>query len=239
MANPLLTILELRDRLAPEEAAVVEGLVEKPVRVDAGEDLVRHGESPKHSTVMLSGLSARYNLLRDGKRQISAVHIAGDFIDLHSFLLDPMDHSVTALTDCDVVEVPHTVLREISETLPHLTRMFWLLTVIDAAIFRQWLVASGHLPAAGQIAHFFCEIYVRMTVVGLADGHAFDLPISQSDLGDAMGLSNVHVSRCLKALREDGVLQWDGKLAVIQDWQALKALAEFDPSYLNLARRRR
>ncbi len=239
MTNPLLTVLERRDRLSPVERAAVDRLFGEPSHVPAGRDLVREGDRPSHSTFMLSGISARYNLLSGGKRQISAMHIAGDFVDLHSLLLDPMDHSVVALTECDVVEVPHGLLIEISVTLPHLTRMLWLLTVIDAAIFRQWLVASGHLQAVGQIAHFFCELYVRMSVVGLAEEHGFDLPISQSDLGDAMGLSNVHVSRCLKSLRSDGLLQWDGRMASILDWPGLQRLAEFDPSYLNLDPRAR
>ncbi len=241
MTNPLAVVLERRDRLTEEEHAVIERLVEAPapITLAAGTDMVREGSDPTHSTLMLAGLSARYNILRDGKRQISAVHIAGDFVDLHSLLLRPMDHSVLALNDCTIVEVPHTLLREISQTQPHLTRLLWLLTLIDAAIFRQWLVASGHLQAIGQISHFFCEIYMRLSVVGLIEGLTFDLPISQSDLGDSMGLSAVHVNRCLKTLRADGILEWNGRRAVIRDWDRLCELAEFDASYLNLDRRAR
>jgi CRP-like cAMP-binding protein len=234
MPNPLATVLERRDRLTPEEIRLVEGLLDEPHPVAAGTDLVRQGDNPHFSTLMLSGLSARYNILNDGKRQISAIHVAGDFVDLHSLLLQPMDHSVGALTDCRVVTVPHPALRAISASQPHLTRLLWLLTLIDSAIFRQWLVASGHLQAVGQIAHFFCEMHTRLEVVGLTDGLAFDLPISQADLGDAMGLSAVHVNRCLRTLREEGILEWNGGRAVIRDWDAARDLSEFDPGYLNL-----
>jgi CRP-like cAMP-binding protein len=234
MTNPFRTALERRDRLSEEEVAVVESLVSRPEPVPAGTDLVRDGDRPEHSTLMLSGFSARYNLLADGKRQISAVHVPGDFVDLHSLLLDPMDHSVLALTDCQVVHVPHARLREITATQPHLTRLLWTLTVIDAAIFRQWLVASGHLPAVAQIAHFFCELWTRLSAVGRAAEYSFDLPISQADLGDAMGRSAVHVNRCLMTLRREHLLDWTGGRATILDWDGLRARAEFDPAYLSL-----
>ena len=239
MSNPLLNVLERRDRLTAEETAVIERFVLRPVRVAAGADMVSEGKSPVHSTLMISGFSARYNMLSDGKRQISAVHVPGDFVDLHSLLLDPMDHSVLALTDCRVVEVPHALLREISETHPHLTRLLWTLTVIDAAIFRQWLIASGHLTAVGQISHFFCELWTRLSVVRLTEGNSFDLPINQTDLGDAMGLSVVHVNRCLMTLRRNGLLEWSGGRVTILDWDELRLLAEFDAEYLNLTRRSR
>ncbi len=235
MTNPFRIALERRDRLSPEEAAVIDRLIDRrPVPVPAGTDLVRDGERPEHSTLMLSGFSARYNVLNDGKRQISAVHVPGDFVDLHSLLLDPMDHSVLALTDSQVVQVPHARLRELTETHPHLTRLLWTLTVIDAAIFRQWLVASGHLPAVAQIAHFFCELWTRLSAVGLAAENSFDLPISQADLGDAMGRSAVHVNRCLMALRRERLLDWTGGRAKILDWGGLQARAEFDAAYLSL-----
>jgi CRP-like cAMP-binding protein len=239
MSNPLRVALERRDRLTAVEMAVIEQLVSSPVPVAAGTDMVREGERPGHSTLMISGFSARYTMLSDGKRQISAVHVPGDFVDLHSLLLDPMDHSVVALTDCHTVEVPHLRLREISETHPHLTRMLWTLTVIDGAIFRQWLVASGHLPAVGQISHFFCELWTRLSVVRLTEAHSFDLPISQADLGDAMGLSTVHVNRCLMSLRRNGVLEWSAGRVTILDWNELQLLAQFDAGYLNLTQRAR
>ncbi len=239
MDNLLLKTLELRDELSAAERAVVSDMIQTVHRVSARTDFVSEGDRATNSSLMLSGLSARYNVIGDGKRQISAIHIPGDFVDLHSLLIEPMDHSVTALTDCNIALVPHNLLRELTRSEPHLMRMFWLLTVIDSAIFRQWLVAAARLPAEAQLGRFFCEIHTRMNAVGLADGFSFDLPITQTDLGDAMGLSLVHVNKSLQKMRREGLLLWQGSRVDLLDWERLTAMAEFDPTYLNLERARR
>lgn len=236
MTTHLLMNLERRDELSAVERETIRAMVRSVRCFPAGSDIVESGSLPKWSCLMLSGLSARYNMVGDGKRQISAVHIAGDFVDLHGLLIRPMDHSVVALTDCDIAIVPREVLQEITGTQPHLTRMLWLLTVVDAAIFRQGFVAAARLPAEGQIARFFCEMQTRMAAVGLAEGLSFDLPITQADLGDALGLSQVHVNKSLQKMRRDGLLSWRGSRATLLDWARLSKVAEFDPTYLNLER---
>ncbi len=185
---------------------------------------------------MLSGLSARYNLISDGRRQISVIHIPGDFVDLHSLLIEPMDHCVVALTPCRIATVAHQTLRDLTGAEPHLMRLLWLLTVIDAAIFRQRLVAAARLPAEAQLARFFCEMHERLSIVGLTNDFGFDLPLTQTDLSDAMGLSLVHVNRCLQKMRSEGLFRWQGGRVTILDWARLTDLAEFDPTYLNLER---
>jgi CRP-like cAMP-binding protein len=232
--NPFLLNLECRDQLSDSEKSIVKQLSERRQRFAAKSDIVSAGESPRNSCLMLSGLSARYNLLDDGRRQITAVHVPGDFVDLHSLLLTVMDHSVLALSDCEIAMVPHDFLRELSVAEPHFTRLLWLLTVIDAAIYRRWLVASGRLSSVGQIAHFLCEIFVRLDTVLLAENFTFRLPMSQLDLSDAMGLSVVHANRTLQHLRRDGLIQWQGDTVRILDWPGLQDVAEFDPTYLNL-----
>ncbi len=234
MTNPFLLSLQKRDRLSADEVRFVEELSSRKRRFPAKSDIVRAGDKPRESCLMLSGLSARYNLLDDGRRQITAVHLAGDFVDLHSLLLAQMDHSVLAVTDCEISMVPHEYLRELSVGQPHFTRLLWLMTIIDAAMYRQWLVAAGRLPSVGQIAHFICEMYVRMEVVELTDGLSFQLPISQSELSDAMGLSVVHVNRTLQQLRKKRLIEWQGDTVRILDWDGLQRVAEFDPTYLNL-----
>jgi len=234
LSNPFLLLLERRDSLSPEERHIVAQLAARPRQIPAKRDIATEGDSPTESCLMLSGFSARYNILGDGKRQITAVHVAGEFVDLHSLLLARMDHSVMALTDCTVSMVPHDYLREISVTHPHLTRLLWLLTVIDSASYRQWLVAAGRLPAAGQIAHFLCEIFVRLEIVEQTEGNRFRLPISQTELSDAMGLSVVHVNRTLQDLRKRNLIVWQGDEVEILNWQGLKNLGQFDPTYLNL-----
>lgn len=232
--NPFLLSLQKRDQLSPEEVAIVDKIASWKNNYPAKWELVAEGDTPTTSCLLLSGFAARYSVLADGRRQITAIHVAGDFVDLHSFLLARMDHSVTLLTDCTVAKVPHTYLRTLTEQQPHFTRMLWLLTIIDAATYRRWLLAAGRLSSAGQIAHFFCEMFVRLQLVEQTDGFTFNLPISQGELSDAMGLSIVHVNRTLQTLRSRKIISWQGDEFRILDWNALKALAEFDPTYLNL-----
>jgi len=234
MTNPFLLALQRRDRLSPEEVLIVESLSRKTRTVPARSDLVVQGDSPRESSLLLAGAAARYNIIGDGKRQISALHFAGDFVDLHSLLLQSMDHSVLALTDCQVAGVPHEILREISTTHPHLTRLLWLFTVIDAAIFRQWLVAAGRRSVQAQLAHLLCEVWTRLEIVDLVDGYTFQLPLSQTDLSDAMGLSLVHVNRTIQAMKRQRLVDWTGQVVRILNWPNLQKLAEFDPDYLQL-----
>jgi CRP-like cAMP-binding protein len=230
----LIRKLERRDVLLDEERQVLEGAVTRVKEARMDEDLVRDGERPSESTLLLEGFAARYKLLQNGRRQITALHIPGDFIDLHSFLLKKMDHSVVALTPCRICLVPHSTLREITETHLHLGRLLWLSTLIDAAIHREWLVAMGRRPALNQIAHLVCELFLRLQVVGLTQDMSFELPLTQAELGDVLGLSTVHVNRVIKQLRADGLVTWSEQRIVIEDWTRLQEVAEFDPTFLNL-----
>jgi CRP-like cAMP-binding protein len=232
--NPFLLNLSRLDHLSPDEVAIVEGLSTRRKRFAAKTDIVLEGDRPHNSCLLLSGFAGRYNVLNDGRRQITAVHIAGEFVDLHSLMLAQMDHSVLALTECEISLVPHEMLRELTRTHPHLARLMWTLTVIDAAVHRQWLVAAGRLSSLAQVAHFLCEMYVRLDVVHQTDGFSYRLPLSQNELSDTMGLSLVHINRTLQELRRDGLIEWQGDQVRILDWVRLSALAEFDPTYLNL-----
>ena len=124
---------------------------------------MRETERPGRSTLVLSGITCRYRNLENGKRQITAIHVPGDFVDLHSFLIKQMDHSVGTLSPCIVAYAPHEGLERITERLPHLARLLWLLTLIDASIHRQWLVTMGAYPALNRTAHLLCELFTRLT----------------------------------------------------------------------------
>ena len=221
--SAFLLNLESRDVLTDRERDIAQSLCEDGHVMDAGTDIVREGDAPSYSCLLLSGFAARYNVLVDGRRQITAVHVAGDFIDLHSLLLTRMDHSVLALDECRVAFVPHDLLRDLTAREPHFTRLLWLLTVIDAAAYRQWLVAAGRLSSAGQIAHFMCEMYERLRIVDLVDGLSLRLPMNQVDLSDAMGLSVVHVNRTLQLLRESGPVAAIGLAFAVQQLPAIPA----------------
>ncbi|MEQ1956044.1 Crp/Fnr family transcriptional regulator [Mesorhizobium sp. CN2-181] len=231
--------LTQRDALSTLERGLIAEMTAKRRTFDAKTDIVKQGSSPTHSCLMVSGYSARVNLVADGRRRITAVHVPGDFVDLHSLLLSRMDHSVTALNSCEVALVPHNLLRQVTENHGHLSRLLWMLTAIDAAIYRQWLVASGRLSSVEQLGHFLCEMALRLRVIDKSDGKAFRLPMSQAELGDAMGLSVVHVNRGLQQLRRANLITWRGDAVQILNFAALQQLSGFDPTYLDLERRER
>jgi CRP-like cAMP-binding protein len=235
MTAPLIRKLEQSDVLSDEEKDVLERCFTRIRDFRADEDIVREGDRPTDSCIILEGFAARYKVLPSGRRQISAIHISGDFVDLHSFLLKTMDHGVMTLAPTRCAFVPHANLKKITEEYPHLTRTLWLSTLIDSAIHRTWLTAMGRSSATAQLAHLICELHVRLGAVGLTNGNSFHLPITQEELGDALGLSTVHVNRVLTELRNGGIVQWQGGGAVtILDWDRLSEIAEFSPTYLSL-----
>ncbi|HZH50729.1 MAG TPA: Crp/Fnr family transcriptional regulator [Microvirga sp.] len=230
----LVRKLAQRDELSHEEKRILRDIIVRIKEYRADEDMIREGDRPTESTLLLEGFAARYKGLANGKRQITALHVPGDFVDLHSFLLKTMDHGIVALTPCRAGAVPHEALREISERHPHLARLLWLNTLVDGAIHREWIVAMGRRPAPGQMAHLFCELFLRLQAVGLTEDHSFRLPLTQAELGDTLGLSTVHVNRVLQELRADGLISWRGDTVEIEDWDGLVRVAEFDPAFLNL-----
>lgn len=226
--------LALRDVISAAERDALSAAAGGEAEIPAGADLVREGDRPDRSTLVVSGFTTRYRVLSDGQRQITAIHVPGDFVDLHSFVLKEMDHSVGALSACRIVTFPHRGLTEITERFPHLTRVLWLMTLLDSAIHREWIVAMGRRSASAQLAHLVCELYVRLGVVDLVDGDSFVLPITQIELGDALGISAVHVNRVLQELRSENLLTWHNHKIHILDWPRLQRRAEFDPRYLHL-----
>ena len=180
-----------------------------------GEEVVAEGSRPGYSLLMVEGMSARSKVLAGGERQITAIHIAGDFVDLHCFLLKRMDHSVVALTPCRLVMAEHEAIRKLMRASDHLTRLLWLTTVIDGAVHREWLVAMGQMSAYAHMAHVFCEMFVRLRIVGLTTDLSYRLPITQIEMGDVLGLSSVHVNRTLQELRASGLLTWDRQIVTI------------------------
>ena len=222
------------DAVSDDEVRVLEQTLRGLRHFDAGQDLVSAEERPAHSTILLEGWAARARTLENGARQITAIHIPGDFVDLHSFLLHKMDHSVVALTPCRAALAPHDRLKRITETEPHLTRLLWLNTLVDAGIHRTWIVGMGRLSAAGHLAQLLCELYVRLKAVGLARDFEFELPLTQPAVADALGMSLVHVNRTLRELRAQKLVSWRGRSVRLLDWDRLAAEAQFDPTYLSL-----
>lgn len=234
-----LAKLRARDELSAEEEEAIRGAVSEYRDYPADRTFIRAGEELNHSTILLDGLMARHKDLREGQRQITELHVAGDFADLHSFTLKRLDHHVMTLTPCRTAIVPHDNLRAITERFPHLTRVYWFGTNMDAAIHREWELSLGRRSAIARLAHLFCELHVRLGLVGLADALEYDLSLTQAELSECLGLTSVHVNRTLKELREQELVEFRGSRVSIADLAALRRVAEFDPAYLYLEKRPR
>ena len=235
----LLMKLRARDLVGDEEERVLRASVVEVKDISAGRTLTRAGVTVSNCTLLVEGFIARYKDLADGQRQIMEVHVPGDFLDLHSFLLKRLEHSIGSLTPVRVAYVPHDALRKITEDHPHLARLLWFSTLLDAAIHREHIVSVGRRSAASRIAHLICELQVRLEVVGLSRDMRFALPLTQSDMADATGLTSVHVNRMLKRLRDEELVTMRGGEVTIHDWDRLQRIAEFSTDYLYLERRPR
>ena len=145
-----------------------------------------------------------------------------------------MDHGIAALEHCRIAKVPHEKVQEITERFPRLTRALWWDTAVDAAIHREWMISMGRRSAYQQMGHLLCELLLRLRSVGLTEDDSYHLAATQSDLGDAMGVSSVHVSRMLARLRKEGLADIQGKTVRIPDVKRLMQAAQFEPGYLEV-----
>lgn len=219
-------------KLSDSESASLEAAVIRTAEFRAKQIIVRQQVPLTQCTLLLEGFIERYKDTPEGRRQILAIHVPGDFVDLHSYPLKRLEHSVAALTPVKVALFPHAAIRALTEQSATLTELLWRSTLIDAAINREWIVSIGARSAAVRLAHLFCEMFLRLERVGMTEGTRFALPLTQIDLADATGLTPVHANRMLRQLREQGLVEFRQGQVEIRDWPALRAFAEFDPGYL-------
>lgn len=235
MLKTLFLKLGTHDALSDAEMNLLASALTAGRRVAPGQEIVVEGSRPSTSTLLVDGFAARYKMMADGGRQITAIHISGDFVDLHAFLLKEMDHGIVALSPCTIAAAGHAALKQITERAPHLARLLWLETLIDGAIHRNWIVAMGRRSKAAHLAHLICELYVRLRAVGRAEDGRFHFPLSQTEMADVLGLSFVHMNRVIQRLRRERLISWDNQVISILDWERLQQIAEFDPTYLSFS----
>jgi CRP-like cAMP-binding protein len=220
--------------ISADERRMLEEAIERSVTFRPRQLIVRENVPLTMCTLVTEGFVYRFKDTKEGRRQILAIHLPGDFVDLHSYPLKKLEHSVMAITVTKMALVPHARVRAITERSATLTELLWRSTMIDAAVNREWMVSLGARSAAVRIAHLFCELYLRMYRVGLTNGNRFALPLTQVDLGDATGLTAVHTNRMLRRLRQLGLATFANGEVTILDWEGLKIFAEFDATYLFL-----
>ncbi|GHB01723.1 Crp/Fnr family transcriptional regulator [Modicisalibacter luteus] len=220
--------------LSDEEKQALRDLPIQVISLKDDQDIVRIGDRPSQCCLVLEGFTCVYKLTSEGKRQIMALHVPGDIPDLQSLHLKVMDNSIASISPCTVGFIQHEDLRRVCEHYPRLTAAFWRETLVDASIFREWLLNIGRREAYTRMAHLLCEFLMRLEAVGLVEDGFFDLPITQAELADVIGTSSVHVNRVLQALRADGLIQTKRTQVTIPDWEKLTVAGEFDPLYLHL-----
>ena len=221
----------LREGMSRDERLQVEGLIEDERVLAAGAALGRRGARCSTSAILIDGFAAR-TIDQGGKRHIVAVHVPGDFVDLHGYALKRLDHDIVALGPLRTGTVSHAALRRAFEKRARLARVLWFSTLLDAAIHRKWVLMLANLAAAGRVAHVFCELWRRLEMVGLAQDDGFAIPLTQVELANMCGTTPVHMSRALRHLREEGLVTFrNGRLQSNQRG-ALERFCDFDPSYL-------
>lgn len=232
----LIRRLESIAELTREEKEAILALRMTIRTVPADQDIVRIGDVPTECCLILDGYAFRYKMLAEGGRQIMSFHPPGDLPDLLSLHLGRMDHSLATLVQSRVAFIQHRDLHDLMRRHEGIWAAFWRDTLIDAAIFREWMVSTGRRTAHQRVAHMFCEVAVRVRAVGLNDGNTCPWPVTQPELADAVGLTDVHVNRVLRDLRQDGLLTTARGTFSVLDWPALTKLGQFDPAYLHLGR---
>jgi CRP-like cAMP-binding protein len=218
--------------LLPEERAALENVVGVVRSVEPRTTLIRAGERVHESTFLISGFMSRYIDDHKGLRQLVAIHVAGEFVDLHAYPMHVLDHSIETLTEASVALVPHTALDRLTEFHPELTRKLWFSTLMDAALHRAWLFRVGRLDAVGRVAHFVSEMNARLEVAGQSDGCRFTLGLTQADLAEACGLTTIHTNRVVRQLREANLCNFRSSVVEVLDRRALEKRGDFDPQYL-------
>lgn len=226
--------LTSRSVLTEEEQQAVLNLPGHAEQVPANVDFVRLGDRVDHACMVVAGMAGRFDQTREGKRQITALHIPGDMCDLHSVVQPVTASALQALAVTTIVRVPHGAIKAVAERYPALAQAFWRDCTVDAAILSQWMVNVGRRNARSRVAHLLCETATRLGAASGTDDVMFDFPLTQEHLAEATALTPVHINRTLQSLRAEKLVEWRSRQIRLPNWDALAEVGDFDPSYLQL-----
>ncbi|MBB2737475.1 CRP-like cAMP-binding protein [Bradyrhizobium japonicum] len=195
--------------------------------------VVRDGERATDCCLIADGFCARSKTIPSGKRQILSIHIPGEIPDLMSLFLHVMDHDLSTLTPCTLGFIRHETLRKLHQRSPSVAELFWRDTLIDSAMFREWIVNVGQRPAPARLAHVMIELRERLRVIERLDGNSFEMPLTQEQIGEALGITAVHANRVIKQLRQEGIVELHRGRVTVLDERKFLELADFDGRYLH------
>lgn len=236
-AHPLLAKFERVLALTEAERDATRALPMRQELVRADQAILRDGDRPKRSCLLVEGLACNAKVTRGGKRQILAFHLPEDMPDLTSLHLEVRDSDTWAMTDCTLAFVDHRDLDRFCDAHLRLSKFLWRSTLIDASVHREWTLNVGQRDGLSRMAHLLCEMMLRMEAIGRAREGRCELPLTQHDLGEATGLSSVHVNRVLQELRRQDLIAFTRGQLTIHDWDGLAEVADFRADYLHLAPR--
>lgn len=226
--------LEAFTRLSADDRSALEDVTGNFRFVDARRDVVAEGDEPRYVHLVLDGWACRYKQLPDGKRQIVALFVPGDFCDVNVYILRHMDHNIGAITRLKVAMITPEEMNALTSERPRVTQALWWQELVTAAVQREWTLNLGHRSAYERLAHLLLELYLRLQTVGRARDGRCDFPLTQNDLADSTGLTAVHVNRMLQELRRDGLIELERKQLQILDIPRLMDVSMFNPNYLHL-----
>jgi CRP-like cAMP-binding protein len=220
--------LRLHSELPTEDADALRSIIAPVKNFSEASFIFREGDLSTRCCVILSGFAYRAKVSEEGKRQILAFHIAGDLPDLHGLPLKRMDHDLVTLSEAQVGFIDHDALELVLEARPVLARALWRESLVDAALFRQWIVNLGTRSASGRLAYLITELRQRLGAMGVVVNEQFEFPITQSKLADAIGVSVVHVNRILQSFRTQGILDVRRRIVTLGDFEKIVQLGGFD-----------
>jgi CRP-like cAMP-binding protein len=230
---PALRKLEKRVPFTVEDRAAFRALPFSTKHLSAGSYILRERDVIENCCILLSGFAYRSKIVGSGGRQILSIHIPGDVVDIQHAMLKVADHNIQMLIPGDIALVPAAAVKELAFKHPTIGHALWLETLVDGSIFREWIANVGRRDARTRVAHLLCEFAVRLHTAGLTDSNRYELPMTQEQLGDATGLTSVHVNRTMQGLRGDRLITSDKRAIRIEDWKALTIVGDFDTAYLH------
>ena len=233
--QPMVQKLSYWGDLEAADKQAILNLPHRTKRIERNGYIAREREKTSHSCLLVSGFAIRHKIVANGARQIVAIHMRGELVDLQNSFLGVADHSVQVLTEAEIAMIPRDAIKQLAFERPRVGMAMWFDTLVDASVFREWIANVGRRDAHTRIAHLLCEFALRLKVAGLGQATDYELPMTQEHIADCTGLTPVHVNRMLKLLEMENLISRSNSRSVtIGDWNKLADAGDFDSNYLHL-----
>jgi CRP-like cAMP-binding protein len=230
----LIRKLEAHAELSEEDRQAILDLPFTRRMLEPATYTIREGDRPDRCSVLVSGFAYRQKLTGEGARQILALHIPGEALDFQHLFLDVADHNVQMLTRGEVADVSRIVFQELARARPAIGHAILVTILVDSSIFREWVLNVGRRDARTRLAHLLCEFSVRLEAQGLTEEYGYELPMTQEQLADVLGLTPVHVNRTIKVLEAEGLIARNKRNISFPDWARMRHVGDFNQRYLHL-----